>query len=52
MTPQGNVLPSWFEAILNALPDAVYLAGEDGTILFVNPPVERQLGWQASVLLG
>ncbi|MBR9978974.1 MAG: PAS domain S-box protein, partial [Bacteroidetes bacterium] len=41
-----------FEAILNALPDAVYLAGEDGTILFVNPPVERQLGWQASVLLG
>lgn len=52
MTPQGYSLPSQFEEILNVLPDAVYLVGVDGTILFVNPSVERQLGWQASMLIG
>jgi phosphoserine phosphatase RsbU/P len=39
-------------ALLNALVDAVVVASDTGTIIYVNPSAERLLGEPSTVLVG
>jgi len=41
-----------FRLVADAADDAIFSVGEDGTVLYVNPGIERLLGYDAEELLG
>ena len=50
--PGGEVSERMFERLLDAIPDAVIIAGGEGKIIFLNQQAEALFGWKQSELLG
>jgi len=42
----------WFREVLEALPDATVVSGEDGRIVFINSRTETLFGYSRDELLG